>query len=240
MKPICFLKSDAVLKYTVGPGETAYRQCETDEPGAFAVMEIPNELCAEAYWRRVYGDFREKASGRELSWPEDVSGRSENLFRDGMRSALDKLFGIPDWPLEERDPAPAPAVEETGDRLVQFLYRLMRDHPEISFGEHLEETQDAKAVYSLPDIEDRAKAFADVLTRSYAVKQQQALEDLYRRQWASIISHSLAEFDLQTSVESTAEKQGRRSAIRGLMVRLGHYVDFTQELAKRENRKAKS
>ncbi len=49
------------------------------------------------------------------------------------------------------------------NRLTQFLYRLLRDHPNIDIPAHLAQTSHHEAIYSLPDIEKTARQIGDEL-----------------------------------------------------------------------------
>jgi len=55
-------------------------------------------------------------------------------------------------------------AQQPSDRLVQFLYRLCRDHGEIDFEAHVAQTKHGPAVYSSYDIECRARGLASDLT----------------------------------------------------------------------------
>ncbi|RUV98271.1 MAG: hypothetical protein EOR53_17950 [Mesorhizobium sp.] len=59
--------------------------------------------------------------------------------------------------IEEYERAIGQAASE---RLVQLLYRLLRDHPEIDLMAHIAETSSAPAIFSLPDLEILARRFA--------------------------------------------------------------------------------
>lgn len=48
-------------------------------------------------------------------------------------------------------------------RLVQFLYRIIRDNPEVDFLDHVEETSDTEAVFDLPNAESQARHLSDLL-----------------------------------------------------------------------------
>ncbi|TIQ18939.1 MAG: hypothetical protein E5X51_23760 [Mesorhizobium sp.] len=50
--------------------------------------------------------------------------------------------------------------QTTSERLVQLFYRLLRDHPEIDLTAHIAESASAPAIFSLPDLEIRARRFA--------------------------------------------------------------------------------
>lgn len=57
-----------------------------DTPSPVAQMRVTDEMvdvAAQAYWMEVYGRHR-----KSQKWPDDVHGRSEELFRAGCRAAL--------------------------------------------------------------------------------------------------------------------------------------------------------
>jgi hypothetical protein len=62
-------------------------------------------------------------------------------------------------------------VQKTGinvHRLTQFLYRVLRDHPEIDIAEHVAQTSYAAAIYSLPEMEEKARQICAQLIISTA------------------------------------------------------------------------
>lgn len=65
------------------------------------ITEKMIEAAAEAYWLEVYGRHR-----KSQKWPEDVHGRSEELFRAGCRAALSAALRA-----EPREPGAVKALE---------------------------------------------------------------------------------------------------------------------------------
>ena len=74
--------------------------------GQEPVTDAMVETAAEAYWLEVYGRHR-----KSQKWPDDVHGRSEELFRSGCRAALEAVFASP----------PPAVAEEVADRHAEYL-----------------------------------------------------------------------------------------------------------------------
>lgn len=62
------------------------------------------------------------------------------------------------------------------ERLTQFLYRLMRDHPEVDLSAHLAQTRHVEAIYSLPDIENAARRLGGELLAPASLELTEAQE----------------------------------------------------------------
>lgn len=66
--------------------EHAIRVERQKHPAPSPQMRVTDEMvdvAAQAYWMEVYGRYR-----KSQKWPDDVHGRSEELFRAGCRAAL--------------------------------------------------------------------------------------------------------------------------------------------------------